>query len=129
MIVKTWREALDKLSQLEVGDPSIEDLCSAADILDSWDCYPASTDNRLKKHWVHHWTCTDTWVGLAIYTLDGQPVAFSSQSGRKSREEFYFLSRESAESVRTYLVSFKEVKMPVYPLVDLDEVIDPRWFQ
>jgi len=61
--------------------------------------------NRLKAYWIGNWHCTDSYVGYRMYFLDDEPVAVSMQTGRKSNEEFEWLSKELALKVRDYLIS------------------------
>lgn len=59
---------------------------------------------RMTKHWVTSWICTDTRVGLAVYCWDCVPVAISTQSARKNEEKISFLSKESADMVRSAII-------------------------
>lgn len=70
--------------------------------------------DRLKAYWIGNWYCTDSYVGYRMYFFDGEPVAISSQLGRKSDEEFEWFSEELALKVRDYLISLmikKEVQL------------------
>lgn len=60
---------------------------------------------RLKAYWLGSWQCTDTTVGYKVYFLDDEPVAFSSQSGRKSDEYFKWFGLDNAQKVKEYLLS------------------------
>lgn len=60
---------------------------------------------RLKAYWIGNWYCTDSYVGWRMYFLDEEPVAVSSQLGRKSSETFEWFSRELALKVKAYLIS------------------------
>jgi hypothetical protein len=61
--------------------------------------------DRLKAYFIGNWLCTDSWVGFRMYFLDDEPVAVSSQMGRKSDEEFKWFSKNVALKVRDYLLS------------------------
>lgn len=61
--------------------------------------------DRIKCYWVGNWCCTDSWVGYRMYFFDDKPFAYSTQTGRKSSEVFYWFSREFAEKVREYLLT------------------------
>ena len=77
---------------------------------------------RLTAYWVGSWMCTDTVVGYKVYLLDGEPMAFSTQTARKSDEVFYWLSQEKGESVRSYLLSLKEEEeSSQFNLINLEE--------
>lgn len=72
------------------------DISTFAELFDlTWYSYDESFSNRMKKHWVHSWICTDTRVGIALYEFDGEFVAFSTQNVRKSDEIIKFLSEEA----------------------------------
>lgn len=60
---------------------------------------------RIKAYWAGSWRCTDTEVGYCLYFFDGEPMAFSSQTARKSEEEFKWFSEAIAQRVRDYLLS------------------------
>ena len=63
------------------------------------------TQERLKCYWIGNWYCTDSWVGYRMYFLDNEPVAVSTQTGRKCNEEFEWFSKDSALKTREYLIS------------------------
>ena len=67
-----------------------------------------SNDERLKAYHVKTWYCTDSYVGIRVYFLDNKPVAISNQNGRKSSEDFGFISKEVVKEVRDYLFSLVE---------------------
>lgn len=60
---------------------------------------------RMTCYFAGSWYCTDSAVGTRVYFLDDQPVALSFQSGRKSDENIYFTSKETAVKVREFLLS------------------------
>ena len=61
--------------------------------------------DRLKAYWIGNWYCTDSYVGYRMYFLDDEPVAFSTQVGRKCNEIFNWFSKELALKTRDYLIS------------------------
>jgi hypothetical protein len=63
---------------------------------------------RVKKHWINSWLCTDTVVGLAVYVMDGKPVAVSEQTSRKGDEEIKFISKEARDAVIAFLLEITE---------------------
>lgn len=82
--------------------------------------------DRMRKHFVVSWYCADTWVGLAVYALDGKIVAVSSQTGRKNREVIDFISKEAQTLVFKTVLSYVEDEFER----QVDTVdIDDRWFQ
>lgn len=66
---------------------------------------PYVEQSKLKCYWVGNWFCTDTYVGYRMYFLEGEPVAFSVQNGRKSDENFHWFSNNLALQVRDYLLT------------------------
>lgn len=62
--------------------------------------------DRLTSYWAGSWYCTDTQVGYKVYFLDGEPVAITSQIGRKSDEEFEWISVDAYKKVRDYILTF-----------------------
>lgn len=91
-----------------------------------------SNDERLTKHFIKPHYCTDTWVGMSAYFLDGEFVAISDQSGRKSDEFFNFISKEKATLVREYLISLIEGEKdePTFDLLsdeDLNQEFDDTY--
>jgi hypothetical protein len=65
-------------------------------------------ESRVKKHWLFKWLCTDTHVGLAVYYFDDEPLAVSFQPARKSDEEIKFVSKEIANKLRDFILSFED---------------------
>lgn len=105
-------------SEKNTDDAQVEDFARLFDLYLSWD---DKFGARVKKHWIYNWYCTDTYVGLAAYYMDGEPVAVSFQSGRKSDEEIEFVSKEAATKVREFIVTLLEPEEPSYPVANLDE--------
>lgn len=80
---------------------------------------------RFKGYWITRWLCTDTWVGVTAYFLDGEPVATSVQTARKNDEQFFFISEEAVERVRMFIYSVmaqEEKRKPSF--VSLDHEIE-----
>jgi hypothetical protein len=82
------------------SDPDWEGLCNLFQINNFY----YSEDTRLKCYFIKRWICTDTHVGIRVYFLDGEHIAFSSLRGRKYDEEFTFISIELAKKLRDYLI-------------------------
>jgi hypothetical protein len=83
---------------------------------------------RVKGHYLAKWMCTDTWVGTQVFYLDDEPVAISTQSGRKSDENLYFISKEAGEKVREFILSLmSEDEAQELQLADLDEEIGDHY--
>jgi hypothetical protein len=98
------------ISQINFDDKSVQGTPNwetLANIFNIFDLY-YSDDERLKCYFIKKWYCTDSYVGMRAYFLDGNLVAISSQIGRKMDEEFHFMSDEYAKIVKTYLQSLVE---------------------
>ena len=82
-----------------------------------------SVDERLKAYYLKMWYCTDSYVGIRAYFLDGKFVAISNQLGRKCGEDFSFVSDEIFKELRAYLFSL--IQMYEYkPKIDILEGLD-----
>lgn len=123
-----WREAIEKVDKSgdNTGYANMERIGNAVNV-SGWFDYDSDFDKRLKKHWIHCWLCTDTHVGLAVYCLDGEPVAVSVQTARKCDEEIEFLSIEAIEKVRQFMLTYLSKEDP--PLANLDKEIHSGWFE
>lgn len=80
-------------------------------------------ERRVKGYFLIRWYCTDTWVGYRVYFMDDEPVATSSQRGRKSDEEIEFVSLEAAQKVKDFIKSLEGEEEFNPPLADMDEEI------
>lgn len=99
-----------------------EELAVALDI-HTYD-YPEDFMDRVKCYWLTNWLCTDTWVGMQVYYMDGEPVALTKQTGRKNGIRVFFTSAAAAEKVRAYLLT--AIQTP-YDLINEDEVISDTY--
>lgn len=89
---------------------------------DGWCINYQKADERMSAYHLIKWLCSDTWVGTLVYYLDGNLVAYSTQSARKSSKLFYFVSNEAAEKTREFLLSVipeDEIDKP-----DIDDNLD-----
>ena len=79
---------------------------------------------RFKGYWLIKWLCTDTWVGCALWFLDGKPIGLTSQSARKNSVDVSFVSNEAAETLRMALIEMINAgHRPSYDLIDMDEEV------
>src|SRR5688572_30224618 len=99
---------------------SWHDLQSIAEEFDIYQ-YFDTNQGRLKSYFYQNWYCTDSWVGGRIYFLDGEPVCVSWQSGRKSDEEFEWISRETFNKTKAYLLSLLIEEEKTIHLCDLEQ--------
>lgn len=120
-----------KLSELIHKVDRSERNSSSADIddfsraLDLDDCmgWHEEFDKRVKGYFLIRWYCTDTWVGYRVYFMDDEPVAISSQTGRKSDEEIEFVSLEAAQKVKDFIKSLEGEEEFNPTLANMDEEI------
>lgn len=77
-------------------------------------------DNCVKGYFLIKWYCTDSWVGYRVYFMDDEPVAVSSQTGRKSPEEIEFVSLEAAQKVKDFIKSLDPDDEFTPSLADMD---------
>jgi len=77
--------------------------------------------DRVKGYYIKKWLCTDTWVGLVAYFWNGEPLAVSYQSARKSSEKFQFVSVDVANRLKSFILELTESNDPEPTLADLDE--------
>jgi hypothetical protein len=96
---------LDKTKEELESGVDWEGISSEFNLDISW-----SEDTRLKAYFIKRHYCTDTYVGIRVYFLDGELVAISRQSGRKADESFTFIDIESSRRLRDYLVSLMKVE-------------------
>ena len=77
--------------------------------------------DRITSYFFASWMCTDTEVGYRVYFFDDVPVMVSTQTARKSDEEYGWLSLEHAQQVKEYLLSLlhKDDDLNI-TIVDLD---------
>lgn len=82
---------------------------------------------RLKSHWLITWWGDDQIVGVRVYYLDDEPVAYSVQRGRKCDEDFTFVSPEAVERLRAFLMQCAEPDTDNLQYIDSDEEIDDTY--
>lgn len=61
--------------------------------------------DRIKAYWLMPRMCTDTMVGAAVYFFDDELIGYSNKVARKSDEDFFFISVESADKVLKFFLS------------------------
>jgi hypothetical protein len=127
----TLRELIKNINfdnkQMETH-PDWEELSKVFDIYELY----WSDDTRLRAFFIETWHCTDSWVGMRAYFLDEEFVAISTQTARKSDEDFSFASKSAAEKVENYLRSLvkENREEPVYDIIEdseLDKEISPTY--
>ncbi len=71
---------------------------------------------ELVGYWTQaKWYCTDSWVGIRAYNLNGELVCVSSQVGRKYPQEFEWVSKEAYDKTRDFIltkIKQQETDMP-----------------
>lgn len=101
-----------------------EILYDVFDLNINWETVEAfenKNGKRFSAYWVAPHYCTDSWVGERIYFFDGEPVAYSTQKGRKCNEEFYWLSEAAANKVYRYGIEIMASQMPTVSYYSADE--------
>lgn len=100
-------------------DADLDDFAKAC-MADVWLGWNQQWQDRVQGYWFVRWLCTDTWVGRRVYFLDGEPLAVSYQSARKSGEYIEFVSEEMAEKCRKFIFELAGEGEPQFAIADLD---------
>lgn len=82
-----------------------------------WDAF----NKRFKGYYYQPVYDTDSWVGGVAYFLDGNLVAHSWQSSRKSGVDIEYISEDSAILVKTYIQSLLQNEFCISSKTDLQE--------
>lgn len=98
-------EAMRRVDRSDANKASIDftELSELFNISSLYGYYNEHT--LLKAYWLVCVLDTDTDVGERVYELDGEIVAYSRQTGRKSDEEFYFLNEQAYQDTISYLMT------------------------
>ncbi|KZX57769.1 hypothetical protein A3709_19290 [Halioglobus sp. HI00S01] len=80
----------------------LEEIASELGLYGGRFCVESS---RISEAWVSKSLCTDTWVGMKAFYLDGEFALLSYQSARKSSVGYHWASPETKAKVFAYLVS------------------------
>ncbi len=105
----TIQYLLDTLTHLRENYP---DSQAFATELGLWGVnYFEQSDLKGYYHPEVSWICTDTRVGICLYFLNDEFVCLTTQSGRKMREDFHWVSVETKEKVLDWLL--KKIKQNV----------------
>ncbi len=87
-----------------------------------WNCDHNKGAKHIKCYWLAKHYCTDTYVGLRAYFLDDELVCISSQRGRKCSKDFEWVSKETFESVKSFILSLiDDNESETIILLDMDE--------
>lgn len=115
------KDILDKVDKSENFKSSVY----IAEIAEDMDLEIQNYDNqdRLISYFIGNWYCTDSYVGYKVYFFDDEPVAISSQMGRKCDENIEWVSKEQYDKVRDYVLTFQEDEEPTITLCDMGEEI------
>lgn len=122
----TIKEALSKINKTKDNE-SYVDLWKIADNEFNLTLFDWTDEGRFKAYFLYEWLCTDSSVGGRFYFFDGEPVAVSTQFGRKQSENFEWISNEAYFKVKEYILSFIEPPDTIIDLVDLDEEIKTEY--
>ncbi|MGZ3922003.1 MAG: hypothetical protein ACXVC7_17005 [Bacteroidia bacterium] len=122
---------IDALKQVDKSEknsttPDFQDFCDELGIQD-YSGWNEKFNERVKGYYVQKWLCTDTWVGLIAYYFDGELVAGSFQSARKSDTNYEFVSKELAYKVINFIISIIEQEEPNFNIIDENEEIEDTY--
>lgn len=82
-----------------------------------------AVEELIQSYWLARHNCTDTWVGARVYFFKDQPLAVSTQAGRKCDEEFSFVSREIFLAAHEALSKLLVEEPPHCDIIDMEEEI------
>ncbi len=119
MKLKEIIENIDK-SEKNSCDIDFEKLLSEFDI-NGYFPYIDYKDSKLRSYYIVNWQCTDQFVGGRAYFLDDKLVCTSWQSARKSSEDFSWVSKETYNEVKQYVISLLYNEDKEINVIDLDE--------
>lgn len=116
------REIIAKIDKNSKNEASVKIEQLAQELgINYHDYYDSSKeDARLKAYYIGHWCCTDSYVGHRAYFLDDVLVATSYQAGRKSDEDYYWVSKEAAISVKQFIETLTTDVLNI-EILDIDE--------
>ena len=121
------------LSQYDAA--SVKDECDMEEFfkclrIDDFSSWSETFGKRVKRVAIAEWMCTDTIVEIHLYFFDGEFVAVSFQSARKSRVQLKWANLEAAGKIRKFIYSILEEEDELsVDLIEPDELIDRRWFE
>lgn len=75
-------------------------------------------NKRISATPYYTWICTDTRVGIFVYYLDEEPVMISFRPYRKWDNQYYWISKESYEKTKEYMLTLSESDEIGYNLVE-----------
>lgn len=85
-------------------------------------------DRRVRRIPINTWMCTDTNVGIYAYFFDGEFVALSFQSARKSDINIKWMYTDAARRVREFIRSLRDQDDEIdVKLIVRDEGLDDWW--
>jgi hypothetical protein len=118
-------DAVHKVDQSDNNSttPDYTEFCEELGITD-YSGWNSEFVEHVKGYYLVKWLCTDTWVGVVAWFMDGEPVAVSYQPARKSDTEYQFISDEAAKKVKDYILSIMEVEKSHHTILPLDTEID-----
>lgn len=97
----------------------VEELCNQFDIYE-W----VEGNTKIKNYLFRKWLCTDSWVGSRAYFYEDELICVSHQPGRKSHEEFEWVSQEAFDKTYKYLKSLQQDndEFPVPKIITEEEL-------
>lgn len=128
----TLRELLDLFTPTHENQDTwvnLEHISRAVHIPDWMYVDDNGKNTRLTRHWIECWCCTDTWVGIAAWYLDGELVGIDTQPYRKSDPIVEFVNEESAVKVKTYLETLIDRVQYPYAVFNIDDELHAHWLE
>lgn len=122
----TYRKIIeDAKKKLDTQDNLVQDWYNIEELAQEFGIYNSISQEteRIKEVYVNVHFCTDSWVGETVVFLDGEAIAVTSQSGRKSDKFYYFISDETRDKAYDYVKSLLIVELSS-AFIDIDAEID-----
>ena len=126
-MVITYRKIIeDAKKKLDTQDNLVQDWYNIEELAQEFGIYNSISQEteRIKEVYVNVHFCTDSWVGETVVFLDGEAVAVTIQTSRKSDKFYYFISKETRDKTYNYIKSLVEDNEFNNSFVDIDLEID-----
>jgi hypothetical protein len=74
----------------------------------------------MKEHYIEVWYCSDSYAGTRAIFFDNELLCIGQKSGRKSSENFSYVSEEKFLEFYKYLKSFEASRVPKGSEIDMN---------
>lgn len=92
-----------------------------------WDKFEEA-EKRFVTYSVNTWFCTDTRVGLLMYTLDGEYVGMSWQPGRRC-DTCYMFDSTNVDKLKDFALSLAEPEEYSFQTTNMDDSVSVAWLE